>query len=81
MSYIPLELTTIIRAPFYSFFPVFLDNRNFVIRNLMQHKIFLAVHWPSFAKMNNISDHILSIPLDSRYSESEIKGICKLIVQ
>ena len=75
------EYSLTIQSDCYSFAPILLPNRDAVRRRLMRHNVFLAVHWPSIAEVNNkISESILSIPLDSRYSPSDIEKICKYIL-
>jgi hypothetical protein len=69
-----------IDASFYSFAPVFLTNRDEIRSELMKKNIFLAVHWPSSKVIKNtISQSIISIPVDSRYSVDEIKSVCNNI--
>jgi hypothetical protein len=67
-----------IQADFYSFAPLLLANRDAIKGQLMEHRIFLPVHWPSGS---SLSKHILSIPLDSRYSSEDMKYVCNLITQ
>lgn len=65
----------------YSFAPILLPNRDAVRRRLMGYNIFLAVHWPEAAIVTNkLSRAILSIPLDSRYSEYDMREICQCIL-
>lgn len=48
----------------------------------MKRGIYLAVHWPNTNQIrNNISDRIISVPLDSRYNSKDILRICDLINQ
>ncbi|WP_392340481.1 hypothetical protein [Moritella marina] len=74
------EYSLPIQSDCYSFAPLLLPSRDAVRRRLMGHNIFLAVHWPE-AKVvvNQLSHSILSIPLDSRYSEHDINVICQYI--
>lgn len=71
-----------IQSECYSFAPILLPNRDAVRRKLMGHNIFLAVHWPEGTKViNKLSHAILSIPLDSRYSEDDMREICQYILK
>lgn len=70
-----------IQSDDYSFAPILLLNRDAVRRKLMGHNIFLAVHWPApIGVTNQLSHSILSIPLDSRYDESDMREICRYIL-
>jgi hypothetical protein len=69
-----------IKAPFYSFLPVLLSNRDEVRRKLMGENIFLAIHWPDCKEMQNkLSSYIISVPLDSRYSKTDMIRLGSLI--
>lgn len=79
MSLLP-EVVIRYKAGFYSFAPLLIENRNHIRESLMQDNIFLAVHWPTAREIaNKLSDTIISIPLDSRYTESDITRVCTLI--
>lgn len=67
-----------IQTNFYSFAPLFLAERDAIKSHLMKHRIFLPVHWPCTSML---SQHILSIPLDSRYSPEHMRAVCALIGQ
>jgi hypothetical protein len=67
-----------IETDFYSFAPLLLANRDTIKRQLMDHRIFLPVHWPC---NSSLSQQILSIPLDSRYLVDDMKFVCNLIEQ
>lgn len=63
-----------------SFLPLMLKNRDNVRLSLMEHSIFLAVHWPEIQEASNeLSPKILSLPLDSRYTSEDIQHMCELI--
>ncbi|WP_413522596.1 pyridoxal phosphate-dependent transferase [Photobacterium phosphoreum] len=65
---------------FPSFLPLILHQRDKVRRGLMDHGVFLAVHWPeTIQSENGLSCKILSLPLDPRYSDRDIKWVCALI--
>jgi len=69
-----------INPDFPTFLPLLLVNRDKVKRELMRYSIFLAVHWPKTTGPHSVlSESILSLPLDSRYTPIEIKRICTLI--
>lgn len=63
-----------------SFLPLVLHNRDSVRSYLMSKNIYLAIHWPPIVeRTNSISEAILSLPLDSRYSVRDIKRACVLV--
>lgn len=69
-------------APFPSFLPIIVKNRNFVRRELMKSSIYLPAHWPKSAHAeNSLCDCTLSLPLDPRYDELEIEKACKAILK
>ncbi|HIF9279609.1 TPA: pyridoxal phosphate-dependent transferase [Photobacterium damselae] len=69
-----------IKPSFPSFLPLIVKNRDRVREYLMKKNIFLAVHWPKTTLTKNIlSENILSLPLDGRYTEIDIEYICSLI--
>jgi hypothetical protein len=74
-----------IQSECYSFAPILLPNRDAVRRKLMEHNIFLAIHWPqvpTIPNVNNVlSGCILSIPLDSRYDVQDLRDLCLLLIK
>ncbi|MFH0259630.1 pyridoxal phosphate-dependent transferase [Vibrio barjaei] len=71
-----------INSDFCSFQPILLENRDTVRKELFSHGAFLAVHWPELVGVSNkLSGRILSIPLDSRYSNADIKALCRLLIE
>ncbi len=63
-----------------TFLPLRLKNRDKVRLALMEHAIYLAVHWPEIKETSNeVSPKILSLPLDARYTPEDIQHFCKLI--
>ena len=71
-----------IEAEFYSFLPLLLNNRNDIRRKLMADNIFLAIHWPKCNLVNNqLSECILSIPLDCRYGDDELQQLCASLIK
>lgn len=79
---LPVELYADAPIDFPSFLPIFLPQRDEVRRGLMANQIFLAVHWPEVEGVpNSLSDSILSLPLDSRYSSEDIAFVCHKILE
>ncbi|HHQ4511306.1 TPA: hypothetical protein ACSPZ9_001668, partial [Aeromonas hydrophila] len=57
-----------------------LNKRDEVRHELMRDSIYLAIHWPAIEQSeNNLSDKLLSLPLDSRYTKEDIERICNII--
>ena len=71
-----------IDADLYSFQPIIIEScRDEIRKELFNHNVFLAVHWPKVSgSMSSLPERVLSIPLDSRYSESDMKELCYLII-
>ncbi|PSV45697.1 hypothetical protein [Photobacterium indicum] len=81
-SLLPVDITLDMVSDFYSYLPIIIDSRNEVRRKLMDSNIFLAIHWPStYGVENKLSQRILSLPLDSRYSSEDIEQLCLQIKQ
>ncbi|WP_256389589.1 pyridoxal phosphate-dependent transferase [Vibrio vulnificus] len=79
---LPEHLYLDVVPEFPSFLPIVLKNRDAVRKQLMQHQIFLAVHWPQLSMVSNqLSDYLLSLPLDSRYSKLDIERVCNMIME
>ncbi|WP_158174544.1 pyridoxal phosphate-dependent transferase [Grimontia hollisae] len=79
---LPDNLYIDVEPEFPSFLPIFLKKRDMVRKKLMKHNIFLAVHWPHLSIVSNhLSDNILSLPLDSRYTRFDIENICRIIIE
>ena len=69
------------KMEFYSFYPLLLEQRDALRKHLLSKNIFLPVHWPGNNQTcNMLYDKIISIPLDSRYSESDMKRAAKAIL-
>jgi hypothetical protein len=69
-----------IKSDFYSFAPIYVENRDEIIKKLRAYRVFLPVHWPRVdGRFNNLSDNIISIPLDSRYDMDDIRFVCLTI--
>lgn len=69
--------------------PIYVENRDELKKFLMEHKIYCATHWPISEKIDNMwkkeaeemSNHMISLPIDQRYKEQEIaylEGILEL---
>ncbi|MCK7630246.1 pyridoxal phosphate-dependent transferase [Shewanella putrefaciens] len=71
-----------IDADFYSFQPIVIECcRDKIRKELFNYNVFLAVHWPRVSgSTSTLPDKVLSIPLDSRYSEGDMKELCQLII-
>lgn len=79
---LPGHLYLDVEPEFPSFLPIVLKNRDAVRKQLIQHHIFLAVHWPQLSIIpNQLSDCLLSLPLDSRYSKLDIEHVCSMIME
>ena len=70
-----------IKPRYFSFYVLALDRRDELREFLFSHKIFLPVHWPKIKGLSNpLYDRVLSIPLDSRYTEKDMKRTAQLIL-
>jgi len=62
-------------------FPVLINNRDFVRQELRKYNIYCPVHWDikkekwagQFPKSLNVSEKILSLPIDWRYSKNDMQ--------
>lgn len=69
-----------IDTDFPSFQPILINNRDNILSLLRTKNIFLAVHWPHLEDIkNDISDKILSIPVDQRYSYKDLDLIITIL--
>ncbi len=66
--------------------PIYRKDRDNFRRYLIEHNIFCAVHWPILNKTSifdkhseEISAHILSLPIDQRYGTEEMDYMIKVI--
>jgi len=66
-----------INPDFPSFFPLLVDRRDELREWLKQYNIFLPVHWPKHPKApdNPLYDYIISIPVDLRYHEADMRRV------
>ena len=61
---------------FPSFFVLKCKHRNKLRNYCSQKKIYLPVHWPNPNQLpNDLYDQIISIPVDSRYNESDMERV------
>lgn len=70
-----------IKTKHYSLYPLYVDHRDELRAYLFSHKVFLPVHWPNSGFENCLYDHIISVPVDSRYNESDMERVANLIVR
>ncbi len=72
-----LDNFTVRMNPEYpSYYVLNVDERDALKRSLMTEKIFLPVHWPPTGQNDNsLFNKLLSIPLDSRYNETDLEKV------
>lgn len=70
----------------YIYFPVYAENRNDFRKYLFENQIFCGIHWTLYDEFvaqkfgeTKISDNILSLIIDQRFSEEEMKYVCEVI--
>ena len=68
------------------FFPVYIKNRDGFQKYLGENKIYCPIHWPidddrllQFKNIDYISKNIISIPIDQRYNEDDMKFVCNIL--
>lgn len=68
------------------FYPLYVGNREKLRSYLNQNKIYCPVHWPiedqrlsAYDTVRYISDHIISLPIDQRYSIADMAYLCRVI--
>ena len=64
--------------------PILCEKRNELRRYLMENQVYCAIHWnqdfmPESAKKEELSNQILSIPIDERYTSEDIKLLAKIL--
>lgn len=69
-------------------YPVFVEDRDRFRKYLIDHKIYCAVHWPieieeqkHYGKTQFMSEHLLSLPIDQRYTLEEMEYMTNIINQ
>lgn len=66
------------------FVPIYLENRDDVRRRMFQHEVFCPVHWPldgmSVKRGADMAKHELSLIVDQRYRECEMRKIINYII-
>lgn len=67
-------------AKFPSYYPIFLENRDFVRSWMQKHNVYLPVHWPNgrFSK-SNLANRIISIPLSETSGLIEVNEMVSLL--
>jgi len=66
---IPISIGVI--SKYCCFYVIKIENRDKLRRHLFDENIFLPAHWPSYkTAKNSLCESTLSIPLDSRYTQS-----------
>lgn len=80
--FIPSQMPAFYYGP-AQHFPILLptQQRDLLRKSLMQHRIYCPIHWDTsfLSKPNEISDEILSVPCDGRYTSSQMKELSALI--
>jgi hypothetical protein len=65
------------------FVPIYLENRNDVRKRMSQQEIYCPIHWPlenmPVKKGKEMAEHELSLIVDQRYGEKEMKHILDCI--
>ena len=79
-----LDFNEVTTAPLY--FTLFVENRSILQRLLAQDAIYAPVIWPVEdervlinEEVKYIYDHILAIPIDQRYNESDMQRVTEII--
>ncbi len=67
-------------------FPIAVDGRDALQAWLFGHDIFPPVHWkldsvipPEFGESRRLSGHIMTLPCDHRYSESDMEYVVRIV--
>ena len=69
-----------LNTEYYTLYPLSVDRRDELRNHLFSQRIFLPVHWPRIAGLENILyDRTISIPVDSRYDESDMIRVANAI--
>ena len=67
-------------SDFNSFYPIYIDNRDFVKRNLKLKNVFLPKFWPNrYNIKNTLYDKLLCVPVDLRYNEETLARYLEII--
>ena len=66
--------------------PIYLDDRDKFRQYLAKHQVYCAVHWPlegtgleNDENAKEMSEQILSLPIDQRYGQEHIQYLASLI--
>jgi len=78
------DLSCVTTAPLY--FPVLVPDRERVVRALIAENVYAPVLWPVpdeealvSAAVREIYGHILALPVDQRYSETDMDRMCSVV--
>lgn len=64
--------------------PILCKNRNELRKYLIENKVYCAIHWnqdfmPKMVRKQDVSNSILSLPIDERYTTKDMKILAKII--
>ena len=69
-----------LRPRYFSFYVLSVERRDALKKHLADRGIFLPAHWPRVAGADNpLYSRLLSIPLDSRYNEGQLRAVASAI--
>lgn len=69
-----------IKTKYPSFYVLSVDQRDELRQHLFSRKVYLPVHWPQINGVsNNLYNRLISIPVDSRYTQLDMTKIGQLI--
>lgn len=69
-----------IKSDIYSFAVLKLDYRNDLKEYLLKKNVFLPIHWPKPIQVDNVLyNKIISIPIDSRYTNKDLISVARHI--
>ena len=70
-----------IKSDYYSHYILFIENRDELRKHLFDKKIFLPIHWPRVDGLHNVLyEKIISIPVYSNYSQSDMETIARYVL-
>ncbi len=71
-----------INPEFHSFFPILVQNKTKIIKELSKHKIYLPNYYPKFDDLkNNLFDKLLCVPIDSRYEKKDMSRVSSILLK
>jgi hypothetical protein len=69
-----------LRPKYLSFYVIKVKERDALKNYLARQGVFVIAHWPASHGLNNpLYEQVLSIPLDSRYSDAQIRAVGQMI--